>query len=369
MWDIRNPNHFLRELGHGNSLTPLDEYTDREDADTGIQFLSWGDNATRLYSGSSDGVVKVWNVARSEEETFVKDLITLDSGVMSGAFSPDRSRLVLGEVNGSVNVLEVGRDDCSLRDVEKMKHIPYEEDEDHYNEMQPSVSNLGICSASELIASGQMMIKPMGGLPVNQAVQGPFYSGPYDQGVDAPFLREQALEMQLKFSSESKSSCSVCGESNAHRITSEEIGDSGRSMDRIPDELRLHWEAGPGRPLPGKALCSHCGRAARPADGIALPECERCAFACLRCGCKLAEPLQSKTEVFECSSCNGAWEIGAVGYDLIRPVHRDTKEKHLAKSDVYFTHSDLDTTYGDEMNALTDYYFSLAIDRPESPPL
>jgi hypothetical protein len=30
---------------------------------------------------------------------------------------------------------------------------------------------------------------------------------------------------------------------------------------------------------------------------------------------------------------------------------------------------DKDTTFGDEINALTDYYHSLAIDRSESPPL
>ena len=30
---------------------------------------------------------------------------------------------------------------------------------------------------------------------------------------------------------------------------------------------------------------------------------------------------------------------------------------------------DFDTNHGDEMNALTDYYLSLTIDRPESPPL
>jgi hypothetical protein len=32
-----------------------------------------------------------------------------------------------------------------------------------------------------------------------------------------------------------------------------------------------------------------------------------------------------------------------------------------------FDHDEI--SFGDKMNALTDYYFSLAIDRPESPPL
>jgi hypothetical protein len=30
---------------------------------------------------------------------------------------------------------------------------------------------------------------------------------------------------------------------------------------------------------------------------------------------------------------------------------------------------DANSSFGDEMNALTDYYLGLAIDRPESPPL
>jgi hypothetical protein len=40
-----------------------------------------------------------------------------------------------------------------------------------------------------------------------------------------------------------------------------------------------------------------------------------------------------------------------------------SKETYLEKLEA------LDTSFGDEMNALTDYYFGLAIDRPESPPL
>ncbi|KAL1602596.1 hypothetical protein SLS60_006012 [Paraconiothyrium brasiliense] len=402
VWDIRNSSHFLRELAHGSSLMPLEEGVDPEETDTGVRFLSWGDNATRLYSGSSDGVVKVWNVARSEEDTFVKDLVTLDSGVMSGAFSPDHSRLLLGEVNGSLNVLEVGRDDCSLRNAERMKFIPYEDNDPDY-EPQASTfaaAGAGVAAAEELIETGQMMIKPMGGLPIKQAVQGPCYVGPYDTSVDAPFLREQALELQLKFSKTPKSPClpSLGRGSDTIKITSEEIGDSGRSKDRIPDELRLQWEAGTVnlKMPPGKVPCSWCGRAAHPLghvdDGFpSRPLCDRCAFTCPRCGHD--GELPPKTDVFDCLNCGRTWEIGALGYDLVRegsltcdealyrsiakPLKESQsiprldgykKDLYLAKIEAKSSLGEDGASFGDEMNALTDYYFSLAIDRPESPP-
>ncbi|KAJ4348732.1 uncharacterized protein N0V89_010110 [Didymosphaeria variabile] len=406
VWDIRNPNHLLRELAHGNSLMPLEEGVDPEISDTGIRFLSWGDNATRLYSGSSDGVVKVWNVARSEEETFVKDLATFDSGVMSGAFSPDHSRLLLGEVNGSINVLEVGRDDCSLRDAERMKFIPYKDNDPDYETQYPPLASAaadsGIAAAKELIETGQMTITPMGGLPVKQAVQGPLYAGPYDASVDAPFLREQALESQLKFSERPESPCSLClgPGSDPMKITSEEIGDSGRSKDRIPDELRLQWEAGTVnlKMPPGKIPCSRCGRAAHPSDYVNYdgrpfsPVCVRCDFSCPRCD--HYGQLPHKTDVFDCLMCGRTWELGALGFDLVkdgsptsyeallRSQGRAVDESHdipkldgykkdlyLAKLEAESSPGDDGGSFGDEMNALTDYYFSLAIDRPESPSL
>lgn len=399
IWDIRNPDRYLHELRHGPSLMPLDDREDQEMVDTGIRFLSWGNNATRLYSGSSDGVVKVWNVTRSEEETFVKDLITLDSGIMSGAFSPDYSRLVAGEVNGSVNVLEVGRDDCSIRTAPKMRYMPYEDDNPKF-EVQPSTSgsaaaDSGIASARELLETGQMVIKPMGGLPIRQAVQGPSYNGPYDATIDAPFLRQQALEMQLKIPEPSESPCSVClqPDPDSVKITSEEIGDSGRSLDRIPGELRSRWLDGTAdlKIPPTKVPCASCGRAARPSDqvdsdGIPLtPKCECCDFACLRCGSH-DTVLSSESNTYICTPCGLGWRGDVLGYSLLdagsdHEKARLTVRDDIPKLDGYRkdllqvnletnTHPEYeDATFGDEMNALTDYYFGLAIDCSDSPPL
>ncbi|KAJ4289542.1 hypothetical protein N0V90_010871 [Kalmusia sp. IMI 367209] len=388
VWDVRRPDQFLRELAHGSSLMPLDDDIDRELTDTGIRFLTWGDNATRLYTGSSDGVVKVWNVIRSEEETFVKDLITVDSGIMSGAFSPDRSRLLLGEVNGSINILEVGRDDFSIKDTKKMRFIPYQDNDDGDNghDLTTSTSaatDSGISCANELLQTGQMVHVSMGGLPIRQSVQGPAYAGPFDFSVDAPFLREQTLEMQRKMSQTPTDQCSIshCQE-GVFKVTSEEIGDSGKSADRIPDELRQQWKVIPSdlTLIPGKTHCSKCGRAARPSPSTedSLTFCERCSFACFRCG--TVNEVAPGTEKFACGECKRAWDIGVLGYDCVKesnsrvdlsrvpPLKQYSKDLFTSKLAKEASLED-NASFGDEMNALTDYYLSLTIDRPESPPL
>ncbi|KAF2688762.1 WD40 repeat-like protein [Lentithecium fluviatile CBS 122367] len=383
VWDVRWPDRFLRELAHGSSLMPLDDYIDREITDTGIRFLSWGDNATRLYTGSSDGVVKVWNVVRSEEETFVKDLVATDSGIMSGAFSSDKSKLILGEVNGTVNVLEVGREDCSVRDAEKLKYIPYKEAPGEISQpIEAHSADSGIASAAALLQSGSMMTIPIGGLPIRQAVQGDNYAGPFDNGVDAPFLREQALEFQYNLSRIPGPQCTIASCADAvSKITSEETGDSGRSTDRIPDELRQQYKAlgSTVTALPGKSSCTSCGRPARPSDTPSnLALCERCSFVCFRCSAP--SPLQSATDTFSCATCKRAWDIGALGYECIKESHSRADassvpslrgyDKELLRAKMLADEQlEENASYGDEMNALTDYYFGLAIDRPESPPL
>ncbi|KAF1937271.1 Rik1-associated factor 1 [Clathrospora elynae] len=383
VWDLRWSDDPIRTLSHSRSLMPLQDDVKPEVTDTGVRFLSWGENATRLYSGSSDGVVKVWDVTRAEENTFIKDLVAADSGIMSGAFSSDYSKLVLGEVNGSVNVLEVGREDCSIKDAEKLHYVPYphQEDEEELNRdsmTAPRASESGIVEGNGLLQSGQLKLAPMGSLPIRHIVQGPNYAGPYDQSVDAPFLREQALAFQLSLTAPRGPQCNIpaCSD-NLNKVTSEEIGDSGRSADRIPDELRRQWKALDfTRIVPGKSKCTHCGRPARlslnTADSEAAILCERCSFACFRCGS--VNPIAPATITLICDSCAGVWDIGALGYECVQrpvlagaaldvpPLKRFGKDAYLERLE------DVDTSFGDEMNALTDYYYGLAIDRPESPP-
>jgi len=378
IWDIRWPDDPLRILSHGQSLMPLQEGVKHEITDTGVRFLSWGENATRLYSGSSDGVVKVWDVTRAEENTFIKDLITTDSGIMSGAFSADYSKLLLGEVNGSVNVLEVGRDDTSLKDAEKLRYMPYQDDEqgDVTEDMARPAPDSGIAEANHFLETDQIQIVPMGSLPISQAIQGRNYAGPFDQSSDAPFLRTQAQIFQQSLIVPPGPQCNIptCKET-APTITSEEIGDSGRSLDRVPDELRRQWKTDVStlRLVPGKAKCTSCGRPARPLVGDDVDArdkqsalCERCSFSCFRCGASNA--LEPATTTLSCATCGGVWDIGALGYECVREPHAKTTRIHNVPSlrrwgrEVYEEFlEEAETGYGDEENALSEWFLGLGI--------
>ena len=79
--------------------------TTREKVDTGVRFAQWGSTTDRFYTGSSDGVVKVWNIKHGPKDVWVQNLIQLDSGVMCGAFSDDHSKLLLGDTAGQLKIL------------------------------------------------------------------------------------------------------------------------------------------------------------------------------------------------------------------------------------------------------------------------
>jgi WD40 repeat protein len=384
VWDMRNSDDPLQILSHGRSLMPLQDDIHHERTDTGVRFLSWGENATRLYSGSSDGVVKVWDVLRSEDDTFVKDLITLDSGIMAGAFSPDYSKLVLGEVNGSVDILDVGRDDYSIKDVDRMRYVPYggescDEEFDSVNLVRSGAADSGVAEGNLLLQSQQLQTVSMGNLPIRQVVQGPAYDGPYDQGIDAPTLRELALQFQTGMAEPSGAQCNIAAcKDNIVMMTSEEIGDSHRSSDRIPDELRQQWTSlNTATIIPGKSKCTYCMRPARPSPSTEDPDasalCERCSFACFRCGSE--NSVAAATTKLMCDSCGGVWEIGALGYECVeQPAMKDVvydvpSLRRFGRDMLEQRWNEGQASFGDEVNALTEYYHSLAIDRLESPPL
>lgn len=388
IWDIRQPNNLLYTLSHGEPLQPLDEHEHREILDTGMRFCSWGDNATRLYTGSSDGVVKVWDITRSPEDVFIKDLVTLDSGVMSGAFSPDKTSLLVGEVNGSINVLQVGREDCTVKEMEPLRLISastYSPESPTRSNSPASSSTLdllvdpdsGVAIAAELVRSDQIEIVPFGGLPIRQATQGINYSGPYDSAEDAWLLRERALDSQRNLVDSPGEQCNLLAcKDSILKLTCEEAGDSGRSTDRIPDELRKAWKkvGSDITVVAGKTKCTTCGRPARPSVGggpqtITDREalCERCGFECFRCGNRAV--VSSETDVLWCLSCNREWEVGALGYEALER-RRGSKNGRAAKRAEWrrgSKESIEDATLGDEMNDLADYYHSLWIDRPPSP--
>lgn len=112
VWDSAlhqdDPIHVLR---HDQ---PIEEYRgDREREDTGVKFTAWGSSLDRFYTGSSDGVVKVWDV-RSERLPLVRDLLEVPAPVSYGMFSPDRTKLVIGDASGRVFLLTIN----------EIEHVP-----------------------------------------------------------------------------------------------------------------------------------------------------------------------------------------------------------------------------------------------------
>lgn len=97
----RRPIHVL---AHG---PPLEGITvgDNED-DTGVKFTAWAASLDRFYTGSSDGVVKVWNIRGREAKGRV--ILEAPAQISHGAFSPDYSKLVIGDASGRVFILSTG---------------------------------------------------------------------------------------------------------------------------------------------------------------------------------------------------------------------------------------------------------------------
>jgi WD40 repeat protein len=176
VWDKRFAN--CRDQGqaplhifaHGPTKNVLDPERDPEIADTGVRFLSWSSTGDRLYSGSSDGTVKVWNPYSTTEDALVRDVATFNSAIMSGAFSPDYRELLIGEDQGQLNLLGIDREERSVRAAKKF---------DYYPAAKLSSEDDKLAPARELLNSQQIEFKPMGALPTRQAVQGPDYQGPF----------------------------------------------------------------------------------------------------------------------------------------------------------------------------------------------
>ncbi|KAI0422398.1 hypothetical protein F5X98DRAFT_325905 [Xylaria grammica] len=102
VWDTAASDWPMCILEHGEPVEEL--LGEREEEDVGVKFTAWATTADRLYTGSSDGVVKVWNI-RHGKGVLVKDLIEAAAPITYGAFSPDFTKLVIGDGSGRVYLL------------------------------------------------------------------------------------------------------------------------------------------------------------------------------------------------------------------------------------------------------------------------
>ena len=193
-YDCRWPDEVLHRLSHGdpienNWITGLDSLGQtREEGDGGVMLCQWGGGRDLLYTGSSDGVLKKWDIRRAPGDVFVGDVAQFESGITFGSFSPDCSRLLVGDASGGVHILS-----CDQRDGEFLEDpqtgvevrtprqigLLYADaptkhpDTSTAQDDNPGME--GIYLARDDILKGRLLVDPHLGV-----VQGPNYGGPYN---------------------------------------------------------------------------------------------------------------------------------------------------------------------------------------------
>jgi WD40 repeat protein len=261
-------------LKHGNPLAPSREEI-REDWDTGVRFCSWGSSKNTLVTASSDGVIKTWDIFRGNPHT--SDLLTLKSGVTSADFSPDFTTLVVGEINRTVTVLEIGNRGQLLDDVPRFDFI-------RADAHRPSCS-LDITSAVDS--------KRLWG------VQEITDSGRHQERIPA------SLTAML------------------NDFDNEDIISSIDSVKRLTNQGHKNL------PNLARNVCAHCNRRARLPSNVVhesgytikvdveqekFPLCELCGFSCLRCGERIKLSHLSQLNKIQCKNCKIEWDVGTLGY-------------------------------------------------------
>ncbi|KAL1997359.1 hypothetical protein VTN49DRAFT_3961 [Thermomyces lanuginosus] len=164
VWDWRYPGQILHRLKHGRPLNQLDESVTREQADVGVRVALWGDTMDRFITGSSDGVLKAWNVLLSPEDAHVRDIAEVQDEILSAAFSEDKSTLVIGDGAGAIHVLSLEEN------TDEVETIRFERESESTTENDES----GATIAAQMLSSGELVRHPIYGVG-----QGPAYRGPY----------------------------------------------------------------------------------------------------------------------------------------------------------------------------------------------
>jgi len=199
VWDTAQGDLPIHALAHGEIMEET-AGTMSSVEDNGVKFTAWGTTLDRFYTGSSDGVVKVWNVRTpatyrrhgkmKSKGPLVRDLLECTSCVSFGAFSPDFSKLAIGDASGSVFLLTVDEEDeCAERSLMLFKKLttadgrtryvrrptpclPFKEPPPPDGISGPEAQSLrtGIDAAQEFILTGQLVPGPFG------PVKGRFYA-------------------------------------------------------------------------------------------------------------------------------------------------------------------------------------------------
>jgi WD40 repeat protein len=306
VWDLRNPDHLLHSFAHGRTLVELDLNQPAEALDTGIRFVSWDESRRKLFSGSSDGVVALWDPYVAAEDAHVRNVIQLGSGVMSGAFSPDFSNLLLGEEDGTITMLAVGHEDQTLASCPRFDY--HEADKQTFEKIYDArditvdseQQDAGITAAQEKLDREELKWAPLSGFPRGQVVQGPNYEGPYDNSFDALALRRESAAFQRKMRPQAE--CHI--QHSLPLLTEEEMGDSFAWRARIPAAVR--WPQTTGNST----------------TSTALTQTKSAEIICFRCHLHMLQH-DATNDILSCHDCREAWRSDVLGYT---PVDYYTNE-------------------------------------------
>ncbi|GIZ36805.1 hypothetical protein CKM354_000027200 [Cercospora kikuchii] len=226
----------LHVLFHGDSLNILPHGYDRELTDTGVRFLSWGATSSRLYSGSSDGTVKVWNPYRSADNAYVQDLDTPRqhrSAIMSGVFSPDHRELLIGTENGRINLFTTGGAVLRKPDQFTLHTAP-----------EPAAEDSPLEAAEMLLNLGKIVTRPCGAMPISQAVQGEMYDGPFQAPkqfdiIEAERNLQEALTAQGKLAARSARQNDIDQHEAALKKAQMRVHDAQATIEDLWDRLQF----------------------------------------------------------------------------------------------------------------------------------
>lgn len=197
VWDQRFADRSqqpLLVLEHGESLNVLDDERPRELTDTGVRMLLWGPTRDRLFTGSSDGIVKIWNPYRCQADAHLNDLEVpraQRSAIMAGTFDPDHQQLLVGTENGQINLFEIGHPapDIAIESLFKFSMVSAPESSNRSKE-DP------LQAARDLLDNGEIVLRSCGAMLFRQAVQGPNYQGPYIAPSDEQVAATEAIYQQ-----------------------------------------------------------------------------------------------------------------------------------------------------------------------------
>lgn len=185
VWDCRKPEDYVLRLKHDGPINQIDENVTREQADVGVRTALWGDSVDQFYSGASDGVLKKWDILRSQDDAHVQDVIRLPEEIMCGAFSGDKTNLLIGDAAGGIHVLSSGpfRTDEDLRMNFEHATGPIQDREDS-----------GVENANNMLRYGELVRHPIYGVGQGPRYKGPFAGWARPEGVPKDMLAKTPLK-------------------------------------------------------------------------------------------------------------------------------------------------------------------------------